>query len=110
MEKPKIVCLCGSTRFFKLFDEMNFHFTLSGKIVLNIGCNTKCDNDLFSNMSKPELAKCMKILNELHLRKIDIADEIFVINKNGYIGESTRNEINYAVKLGKPISYLESLK
>lgn len=49
------------------------------------------------------------LLDELHFRKIDICDEVFIINKDGYIGESTRNEIEYAEKLGKPINYLEEI-
>lgn len=55
-----------------------------------------------------EQAGLKNILDELHFRKIDLSEEIFVINKNGYIGESTRNEIEYAESLGKPVQYLES--
>jgi cell division protein FtsB len=47
-------------------------------------------------------------LDELHKRKIDLADEVLVLNVGGYIGESTRSEIEYARKLGKPVRYLES--
>lgn len=102
MEKPKIVCLCGSTRFYELFDQMNYKFTLEDKIVLNIGCNTKSDEGL-------KLTADDKIrLDELHKRKIDLADEVFIINKDGYIGSSTRSEIEYALRLDKPITYLEN--
>ena len=99
--RPEIVCLCGSTRFFKAFDEQNFKLTLEGKIVLSIGCNTKSDEGL-------ELTVENKIrLDELHKRKIDLCDTVFVINVGGYIGDSTRSEIDYAKSVGKPVGYLE---
>ena len=47
------------------------------------------------------------MLDDMHKRKIDMADEIFVINVGGYIGESTRSEIKYAQATGKPVRYLE---
>jgi len=98
---PKIVCLCGSGRFKEAFEEAEFHETLAGRIVLTIGCNTK------------DIARCTELvhhkpaLDELHKRKIDLADEVFVLNVGGYIGESTRSEINYANAHGKPLRYLE---
>ena len=52
-------------------------------------------------------SKTMKMLKDMHKRKIDMADEIFVINKNGYIGQSTQQEIEYAVKTNKRVNYLE---
>lgn len=97
---PEIVCLCGSTRFFKTFDEQDFRLTLEGKIVLSIGCNTKSDEGL-------KLTAEDKIrLDELHKRKIDLCDYVLVLNVDGYIGDSTRSEIVYAEKIGKPIKYL----
>ena len=48
-----------------------------------------------------------EMLDDMHKRKIDMADEIFVINVGGYIGESTRSEIAYAEKTGKKVNYLE---
>lgn len=103
-EFPKIICLCGSTRFYHLFDEMNYKFTLEGKIVLNIGCNTKSDKGLMITEKQKEM------LDELHKRKIELSDEVFIINKDGYIGESTRSEIDYAKSLNIPIIYLEIFK
>ena len=98
---PEIVCLCGSTRFYKTFDEQNFRLTLEDKIVLSIGCNTKSDEGL-------KLTAEDKIrLDELHKRKIDLADRVLVLNVGGYIGESTRSEIDYALSLRKPVDYLE---
>lgn len=100
-ERPLIVCLCGSTRFYDAFRQANLELTLAGIIVLSIGCDTKSDEGLCIT---PE----QKIaLDKLHKEKIRMADEVYVLNVGGYIGESTRSEIDYAVALGKPIRYLE---
>jgi hypothetical protein len=102
--RPKIVCLCGSTRFKKEFEEANFNETVrNGRIVLSVGCYTHADKRCLTVLDK-------EILDELHKRKIDLADEVLVLNVGGYIGESTKNEIEYAESQGKPIRYLESLK
>lgn len=98
--RPERVCLCGSTRFFRAFDDWNFRFTLEGKIVLTIGCNTKSDKGL--GLTDEDKIK----LDELHKRKIDLADWIFVIDVGGYTGSSTQSEIEYAQLHGKPIKYL----
>lgn len=97
---PDIVCLCGSTRFYKTFDEQNLKLTLEGKLVLSIGCNTKNDKDL--NVTAEDKVK----LDELHKRKIDLCDYILVLNVDGYIGESTHSEIEYAKQKGVRIEYL----
>ena len=96
---PTIVCLCGSTRFSEGFQAANLSETLAGRIVLTIGCDMKSDDAL----GLPADTKAM--LDELHLRKIDLADEILVICPGGYIGQSTAREIAYARRLGKPIRY-----
>jgi len=101
MNRPEIVCLCGSTRFFKAFDEQNTNLTLDGKIVLSIGCHTQDDKNL---KLPPEQ---IMMLIELHRRKIDMCDYILVINVDGYIGKHTQAEIKYAKQCGKPIRYLE---
>jgi len=103
-DRPKIVCLCGSTRFVDIYNEYRKIFTLKGYIVLSIEIVTtqsQKDDPQFSN------TELKKMLDELHKRKIDLADEVFIINKGGYIGESTLSEINYALQHQKPISYLE---
>ena len=106
-DKPKIVCLCGSTRFGDAFREAQFKETMKGKIVLTIGCNMKSDEDLFSGYTD-EQKKFIKIkLDKLHLRKIDLADEVLILNIGGYIGESTQNELNYALSQNKSVRYLE---
>lgn len=105
-KSPKIICLCGSTRFSKEYQEANLRFTLEGHIVLTIGADMKSDNDLFSGKSPEELEEIKKNLDELHKRKIDLADEIFVINPGGYVGNSTNGEIEYARRHGKKIKWL----
>lgn len=110
MDRPKIVCLCGSVKFEEAFIIANREETLKGNIVLSIGCNMKKDGDYFS-MFNEETLKAIKInLDELHKRKIDLADEVLVLNVDGYIGDSTRSEINYAIAHNKPVRYLEEVK
>lgn len=104
---PEIVCLCGSTRFYEAFQQANLHETLTGKIVLSIGCDTKSDADVFGSA---DIAQMKVRLDWLHKRKIDLADGILVLNVGGYIGSSTRSEIEYAQRLGKRIVYLEGVK
>lgn len=104
-DRPTIVCLCGSTRFFDEFRRQNLRLTLAGVIVLSIGCDTKADGDI-AEIQDVDQAKAD--LDELHKRKIDLADELYVLNVGGYIGESTRSEIDYAHRHGKPITYLEA--
>lgn len=113
VKKPKIVCLCGSTKFADLHAVKKWEFEQTGEIIcLMISYIPRWYADL-QGYEKPdhigEQAGVKEKLDALHLRKIDLCDEVFVVNKDGYIGESTRNEINYAVSLGKPISYLEPL-
>jgi len=98
---PEIVCLCGSTRFMKEFEKWNLKLTLQGKIVLSVGCNTK-------NAGLGITAEDKAKLDELHKRKIDLADTVLVLNVNNYIGESTKSEIEYAKSIGKPVYYLET--
>lgn len=97
---PKIVCLCGSGRFKQAFEDAEYDETLKGNIVLTIGCNTK------DVARSDELKHHKPMLDKLHLHKIDLADEVLVLNVDGYIGESTRNEIDYAKTHGKRIRYL----
>lgn len=102
MDRPVIVCLCGSGRFREAFEDAEFSETLAGRIVLTIGCNTKdMARDVDWQHVKP-------MLDELHLRKIDLADEVLILNVGQYIGESTARELAYARSLGKPVRFLES--
>ncbi len=101
-QRPKRVCLCGSTRFMDAFHEANRKFSLEGLIVLTVEIVTY---DGATDPQKADLEQKCK-LDELHLRKIDLADLVYVLNVDGYIGESTKAEIEYAEKAGKPIKYL----
>lgn len=106
MNKPRIVCLCGSTRFHKQFVEHNYLETMAGKIVLSVGFYPHAANEVHGEgIGITEEQK--HALDELHKRKIDLADEVLVLNVGGYIGSSTRSEILYAGAEGKPIRYLE---
>ncbi len=107
LNRPIIVCLCGSTRFKNEFVRQNLKETLSGKIVLSIGCDMKTDDEIFGHLSPEELSDTKRRLDELHFRKIELADEVLILNVDGYIGESTNNELNYAKKLNKYIRFLE---
>jgi len=100
MKKPKIICLCGSTKFKEDFIAANFQETMKGHIVLSIGWFSPADGDIYTPTLDEKIA-----LDELHKRKIDLADEVLVVNTNGYIGESTRSEIKYARGQGKLIKY-----
>lgn len=106
-DMPRIVCLCGSTRFWKTFQEINLRETRSGKIVLSIGAATGSDAEHLANGSITFADK--EMFDELHKRKIDLADEVLVLNVDGYIGDSTRSEIEYAEANGKPVRYLQPL-
>lgn len=109
MERPVVVCLCGSTRFSEAFQDANLKETLSGKIVLTIGCDIKGDDELFDQefMTPDELVSLKNQLDILHFRKIDLADEVLILNVDGYIGESTARELAYARIMGKKIQFLE---
>ena len=99
--RPTIVCLCGSTRFGEAFHEANLRETLAGKIVLSIGCDFKSDDAL--GLTEEDKAR----LDELHLRKIELADEVLFLNVDGYMGQSTLREHFYASNIGREIRYLE---
>lgn len=93
----KVITLCGSTRFKQEFEEVNKKLTLEGNIVISVGCFGH-SGDTFTDEQKI-------MLDDIHKRKIDMADEIFVINKGGYIGSSTGSEIEYAKSKGKVVRY-----
>lgn len=98
--KYKVITLCGSTRFKDEFIEAQKRLTLEGNIVISVGLfGHSGDNEVMSEGVK-------EMLDDMHKRKIDMADEIFVINPGGYIGSSTRSEIDYASACGKPVKYL----
>jgi hypothetical protein len=97
----RIITLCGSTRFRDEFIAAQKRLTLEGNIVISVGLfGHSGDNEVWTSETK-------EMLDDMHLRKIDLADEIFVINPGGYIGSSTASEIDYAKMTGKTIRYLE---
>ncbi len=107
MEYP-VVTLCGSTRFKDEFLQVQKDLTLQGYIVLSVGLfGHSGDNEVWEGMDEGTLTKTKEMLDDMHKRKIDMSDEIFVINPGGYIGESTKSEIEYAKEHGKKIRYLE---
>lgn len=104
----KVVTLCGSTRFKDQFMEAQKRLTLEGNIVISVGLfGHSGDNEVWEDMDEGTLTKTKEMLDDMHKRKIDMADEIFVINVGGYIGDSTRSEIDYALKHGKIVRYLD---
>ena len=107
----KVVTLCGSTKFKDEFLRVQKELTLKGNIVISVGLfGHSGDNEVWENMDEGTLTKTKEMLDDMHKRKIDMADEIFVINVDGYIGESTKSEIEYAKANGKAISYLENIE
>lgn len=106
----KIVTLCGSTKFKKEFLEIQKKLTLLGYIVISVGLfGHSGDNEVWENMDEGTFTKTKSMLDDMHKRKIDLSDMIYVINVGGYIGESTRSEIEYAKSTGKEVHYLESV-
>ncbi len=102
--KFRVVTLCGSTRFKDAFMEAQKRLTLAGNIVISVGLfGHSGDNEVWTEGTK-------EMLDNMHKRKIDMSDGIYVINVGGYIGESTRSEIDYAIRNGKTVEYLEPLK
>lgn len=105
LNMPTVTVLCGSTRFKDAWYEEGRRLTYEGHIVLSVG-----DLDTSSSgrdVNVPIDPRLKERLDELHKRKIDLADEVFVLNVGGYVGDSTRSEIEYAQAHGKPVRYLE---
>lgn len=107
VDRPTIVCLCGSTRFWDDLTEANLRETAAGRIVLAPGCDMKKPHPLWSDPQRAEELK--QQLDDLHRWKIRAADEVLVVNSGGYIGDSTRAEIRFARELGRPVRYTDPL-
>lgn len=104
----RVITLCGSTRFKEQFFEVQKKLTLEGNIVISVGLFGHAgDSEVWDGMDEGTLSKTKEMLDDMHKRKIDMADGIFVINVGGYIGDSTKSEIEYAKKTGKTVEYLE---
>lgn len=108
MQKPKVVALCGSSRFVDVMAVAEWLIERD-ELAITMGLNLlpgwypDCPADHLA-----EHEGCAEEMDELHLRKIDLADEIFVVDFDGYIGKSTSNEIKYAEKHGKPVRYFSN--
>lgn len=107
----KVITLCGSTRFKEEFIEAQKRLTLDGNIVISVGLFGHAgDNEVWEDKDEGTLTRIKAMLDDMHKRKIDMSDEILVINVGGYIGDSTRSEIAYALATGKRVRYLEETK
>ncbi|MDQ1218029.1 hypothetical protein [Microbacterium arborescens] len=96
LARPEIVCICGSARFVSEMRAANRDLTFAGVIVVAPG---EADETVTDEQKT--------LLDALHLRKIDLADRVLVVNPGGYLGESTRQEITYARAAGKPVSFTD---
>ncbi|MFO3713985.1 hypothetical protein [Oribacterium sp. P9] len=106
----KVITLCGSTRFKEQFMEAQKRLTLEGNIVISVGLFGHAgDQEVWDGMDEGTLSKTKEMLDDMHKRKIDMADEIYVINVGGYIGDSTRSEIQYAEEHGKNVRYYQDV-
>jgi hypothetical protein len=97
---PEIVCLCGSVRFAEELLEANRDLTVAGAIVLAPSVLPRREPGKLSDEQRVALG-------ELHLRKIDLADRVLVVNPGGYIGDAVGREIEYARAAGKPVSFTD---
>ena len=104
--RPTVVCLCGSTRFWEKFRDEGLRLTLEGKIVLSIGICAP-DSMTFAHSETEEGKRQKEMLDALHKKKIDLADEVLILNVGGYIGDSTKSELRHAIKTGKGVRWLE---
>lgn len=107
--RPKVITLCGSSRFPEAFHLANLHLSMLGHIVISLGAFGHADQPTgarFLLSDGDETTPEKQAIDQLHFRKIDLADEIFVVNVGGYVGSSTRREIEYARSLGKPVSWM----
>lgn len=102
-DRLEIVCFCGSTRFVSELNAANRDLTFAGAIVVAPGVLARPDTSTVESISGEHKAA----LDALHLRKLDLADRVLVVNPGGYIGESTSREIAYAQSIGKPVAYTD---
>lgn len=108
MKKYPVVTLCGSTRFKNEFEEAQKKLTLDGNIVISVGLfGHSGDDEVWENMPEDTRTETKHMLDDMHKRKIDMADSIYVVNPEEYIGKSTWSEICYARMIGKRIQSLE---
>jgi hypothetical protein len=105
-EAPEIVVLCGSTRFYDLYQSAYYKLTMTGYIVLSVGFYPHAVGKSGHGEGVGHSSEAKEALDELHKRKIDLADHVIIItDSTGYTGDSTRSEIAYAEKHNKPVHY-----
>jgi hypothetical protein len=105
--RPFVVCLCGSTRFYKAFQQAYFDESMKGGIVLSVGFAPGIADGEHNEKAGGITPFRKQMLDRLHFSKIDMSDEILVLNVGGYVGESTAREIEHARSRGKAIRWLE---
>jgi hypothetical protein len=104
--RPRIVCLCGSTRFMDVFHAAGWELTLGGEIVLSVGVAKHVQTPDGGHAAEALGPGVAEALDELHKRKIDLAHYVHVVSdESGYFGDSTAGEIRYARAHGKPVTY-----
>jgi len=106
LDRPKIICLCGSTKFTHEMLIKQWELTKKGYIVVS-WC--ALPDDYYQGLEKAHIGDqegVKEFVDEIHKRKIDISDKVLIIDVGGYIGTSTRSELDYAIKHGKPVRYL----
>lgn len=106
-DRPKIICLCGSSRYVDHMAVLAWQFEKEGMITLSLHLLPAWYTEHADHQAEHEGVS--EFMDELHLRKIDLSDQVFIVNVDGYIGSSTRREIAYALEHGKPVVYLEPI-
>lgn len=115
MTRPLVVCFCGSVRFSEQMLVTAWEYAKAGIIVLGwcvlpdsyFAAFPESRGDDEAGVHAAEKEGVKEVLDELHKRKIDLADQVLVINIGGYVGDSTKSEIRYAIDHGKPVRWLE---
>ena len=109
-KRYQVITLCGSTRFKDEFERIQKKLTLEGNIVISVGLfGHSGDKEVCEGMSENTITDTKKMLDDMHKQKIDMADGIYIINPDGYIGQSTWSEICYAYMTDKPIDAMEGI-
>lgn len=109
VKRKAVVCLCGSTRNPAAFQAAEIAETLADKIVLTVNCNTRQYPCVLAGKSQAEIDAIYAMLDEQHRQKIEMSDEVLILNAGGYIGKSTQRELDHALKHNKQVRYLEAL-
>lgn len=101
MKKYPVITLCGSSKFKDDFMRVQKELTLQGNIVLSLGLFSHYDHEIITKQEEV-------LLKDIHLERILLSDAIYVINKDGDIGSSTKQEIEFAKKNHKKVMYMEN--